>query len=349
MSLLWPPALLLLILLPTGVLLDRAIARRRRRALSAFGSAPEVRSGAPGAVAGAAPSAGARPARRPRIRPFAPAVLALVGFATLVIGLARPQVALSTPRLEGTVILAFDVSASMAATDYAPSRMEAAKAAATAFVQQQPSTVQIGVVAFSDSGISVQPATSDQSEVLAAIDRLTPQRGTSLGAGILASLTAIDSAENPNQGYYTNRSPAPSVPAVPAGSHHSAIVVLLSDGENNESPDPATAAQAAADRGIRVDTVGIGSEAGTTVDVQGFKVQTQLDAQTLQQIADTTKGTYFGAPDTAHLDAVYANLDSSLVVTTAQPTEITGAFAALGLAALGLAALASLAWLGRAP
>ncbi len=120
-----------------------------------------------------------------------PAALLLVGLTVLVVALARPQGAVDLPREEGTVILAFDVSGSMAATDLQPTRMEAAKAAAKAFVQRQPSSVVIGVVAFSDSGIAVQPPTNDQAAVLAAIDRLTPQKGTSLGQGILASLNAI--------------------------------------------------------------------------------------------------------------------------------------------------------------
>jgi Ca-activated chloride channel family protein len=273
----------------------------------------------------------------------------IAGFVVLLFGVARPQVSLSAPRLQGTVILAFDVSASMAATDYAPTRMEAAKAAAKAFVEQQPESVQVGIVAFSDSGITVQPATSEQADVLAAIDRLRPQRGTSLGAGILAALRAIDVAEHPNQGFYTNRSPNPSPPALPAGSHRSAIVVLLSDGDNNQAPDVGGAAQAAADRGIRIDTVGIGSPEGTTIQLQGFTIHTALDAATLQRVAETTTGSYVPAPDAEKLEAAYDDIDATLTVTAAEPTEITALFAAFGIALLVLGALTSFAWLGRAP
>ncbi|HJW21862.1 MAG TPA: VWA domain-containing protein [Candidatus Limnocylindrales bacterium] len=335
MTLGWPLGLALMLLLPIGIALDRLIARRRRRVLASF-VAP---------LAGAAAEA---PRRRPARRLVPPAIV-VAGFGILLFGLARPEVSLSAPRLEGTVILAFDVSASMGATDYAPTRMAAAKAAAKAFVERQPDTVQVGVVAFSDSGITVQPATSDQALVLAAIDRLTPQRGTSLGSGILAALRAVDAAEHPNQGYYTNRTPDPSPAPVPAGSHTSAIVVLLSDGENNTGPDLGAATRAAADRGIRVETVGIGTPGGTTIRVEGFTLQTALDAATLQRIADATKATYVGAPDAASLDAVYANLDASLLVTAARPTEVTALFAVAGLALLLLGVLTSLAWLGRAP
>jgi Ca-activated chloride channel family protein len=339
MTFAWPAGLLLLLLVPLGIALDRWVARRRARALVGFAH-----------PAGAAATAAATPRDRARTwRRRLPSLITVAGFVTLVVGLARPQVALSAPRLEGTVILAFDVSASMAATDYAPTRMEAAKAAATAFVQRQPASVQVGIVAFSDAGVAVQQATSDQAQVLDAIARLQPQRGTSLGGGILAAVRAVDSAEHPNEGFYTNRSPGPSQPAVPAGSHTAAIVVLLSDGENNESPDVTAAAQAAADRGIRVDTVGIGSVAGTTLDLDGFQVHTALDEATLRSIADTTRGTYIGAPDANQLNAAYDAVDASLVVTAARPTEVTALFALLGLAALATGLLSSLAWLGRAP
>lgn len=333
MTFAWPIGLALLVLLPLVVGLDRIIARRRQQALVGF------------AASGGAPVG---KVRRPRLARLA-SLAVVLGFAVLLVGLARPQVTLSAPRLEGTVILAFDVSASMAATDYAPTRMDAAKAAAKAFVERQPPTVQVGVVAFSDSGIAVQPATSDSASVLAAIDRLQPQRGTSLGSGILASLHAVDLAENPNQGYYTNRQPGPSPAPVAPGSHASAIVVLLSDGENNEAPDVQAAAQAAADAGIRIDTLGIGSAAGTTLDIGGFKVHTALDEATLTSISNTTKGTYLAAPDAAHLADDYAALDQSLVTTAARPTEVTGLFAVVGLAVISLGLLASMAWLGRAP
>ena len=124
-----------------------------------------------------------------------PPALFLAGLTILMVALARPQTVVSLPRVEGTVILAFDVSGSMAAEDLKPTRMEAAKAAARDFVQRQPRSVQIGVVAFSDSGFAVQAPTNDQEAILAAINRLTPQRGTSLGQGILASLNTIAAAQ----------------------------------------------------------------------------------------------------------------------------------------------------------
>jgi Ca-activated chloride channel family protein len=283
-----------------------------------------------------------------------PAALFVVGFLVLGVALARPQASVSLPQVEGTVILAFDVSASMSADDLKPTRMDAAKAAAKDFVSHAPAGVVIGIVAFSDAGVAVQVPTSDQVALLASIDRLNPAHGTSLGQGILAALTAVAHAESATPpDYYSNRSPdpnptlAPVAPVAPA-SHSSAVVVLFTDGENNESPDPIAAAQTAADSGIRIDTVGIGSAAGTTVDLDGFKVHTQLDAATLQQVSQITKGTYYGADQVTALRSIYSDV-GSLLVTKSREIEVTGLLAG-GAAILFLAGgLLSFAWLGRLP
>lgn len=335
MTFIWPAVLLLLAVIPVGALLAAALDRRRRR-----------RAAAPGGL-GLAGTIGRRSRRLRRI----PAALFLTGFAVMGVALARPQGTVSLPREEGTVILAFDVSGSMAADDLKPTRIAAAKAAATDFVEQQPASVVVGVVAFSDSGLSVQAPTNDQASVLAAINRLAPERGTSLGQGIRASLQTISLAESPPaQNYYSNRSPAPtSTPSpVPAGTHTSAVIVLLTDGENNESPDPATEAQAAADQGIRIFTVGLGSPAGTTVNLNGFQVHTQLNEPLLQQIADTTQGTYYRAQDAQQLRSIYANLDTRLVVEP-QKIEITALFAGASILLLAAGGMASILWLGRLP
>lgn len=337
MSFIWPPMLLSAALIPIGVLLYRAIDRRRRRLLSVYGG----RGPAPG-------SAG----RLIRLRNRVPPALFLCGLAVMSVALARPQAVVALPKQEGTVILAFDVSASMAATDLAPTRMDAAKAAAEDFVARHPSSVTIGVVAFSDFGVSIQTPTSDQGSVIAAIDRLAPQKGTSLASGILASLNVIAIAEaGPYaNNYYSNQSPAPTAAPtptpVPSGYHAPAAIVLLTDGENNESPDPLAAAQTAADRGVRIYTVGIGSAAGTTVTVDGFQIHTQLDEATLQQISQVTGGTYYAASDAQQLRSIYDDLDTQLVIQP-QMTEITSLLAGMSLLLLIGGVLTSLLWLGR--
>lgn len=335
MSFIWPPMLLSLVLVPLGILLYRALERRRRRAM--------VQGGL---------GLGQMTIRRPRgLRARIPAVLFVAGLTVLMVALARPQATVDLPREEGTVILAFDVSGSMAADDLKPTRMEAAKAATQDFVERQPAGVIVGVVAFSDAGLSVQAPTSDQATVLAAIKRLTPERGTSLGQGILAALNTITIAENgATTDYYSNRSPEPTASPAPVapGSHTSAVIVLLTDGENTQPPDPVAAAQTAADRGVRVYTVGIGSSAGTTLDIGGFKVHTQLDTSTLQSISDITGGTYYAAEDEQGLHKVYDDLDTRLVVKP-QMIEVTALFAGASVLLLVVGGLCSLAWLGRLP
>jgi Ca-activated chloride channel homolog len=332
MSFQWPWMLLLLLAVPLLAAGYVVLEQRRRRRFAGLGSLR--------------PPGGAPEALR-----YVPASFVLAGIVLLMVAMARPQAVLAIPREEGTVILAFDVSGSMAADDLRPTRMDAAKAAATAFVQHQPASVVIGVVAFSESGISVQVPTNDQADVLAAIARLRPERGTSLAQGILASLATIAKAEGPqNQGYYTSRSPAPTPQPspVPPGTHTSAVIVLLSDGENTVRPDPIPAAQEAADRGIRIDTVGIGSPGGTTLQVEGFSVHTQLDEPTLQQIASITDGSYYRADSTDVLVGVYDALDTRLVARD-QSIEVTAIVAGLGLLLLLVGGVVSLSWLARLP
>jgi Ca-activated chloride channel family protein len=336
MSFIWPLMLLSLLVLPLLVALYLGALRRRRRLATSHGSRGLVRE-----------AASKRYARRRHVPP----AIFLVGLAILGVALARPQTVVSLPRVEGIVILAFDVSGSMAADDIKPSRMEAAKAAAKAFVERQPATVRIGVVAFSDNGLSVQIPTNDQGEVMAAISRLAPSRGTSLVNGILASLNAITLAETGEPPrLYSNLTPtvAPTPTPVPKGSHTSAMIVLLTDGENTGPPDPGAAAKLAADRGVRVHTVGIGSAAGATLQIEGFSVFTQLDEEGLKQIAETTGGTYSNATDAASLQKIYESLDSRLVIRP-QEMEITSLVSGAGLLVLLLGGALSLLWFGRVP
>jgi Ca-activated chloride channel family protein len=253
------------------------------------------------------------------------------------------------PRIEGTVILAFDISGSMVADDLEPTRLEAAKAAARAFVERQPPTVRIGVVAFSDTGLAVQQAVYDQEEILAAIRRLDAARGTSLGNGMLVALMEVETrAEDTN--FYSNLTPqpTPSPTPVPAGTYTNGVIVLLTDGENTEAPDPLEVAQSAADRGVRIHTIGIGSAAGTVINVEGFNVFTQLDEALLQTISQMTGGTYYNAASEEELLEVYDNLDRQLVVRP-EPMEVTPLFAGLSILSLLLGGALALLWFGRAP
>ena len=336
MSFVWPWLLLLLPLVPAGLGLMLVIDGRRARQAAHFGHlrlSPAV----------AAP----RVVFRRRIV----GAFFLAGLATLVVAMARPQSVVSLPVSEGTVILAFDVSGSMSADDLKPTRLEAAKAAARDFVQRQPDSVVIGVVAFSDSGFSVQAPSNNPDSVLAAINRLQPQRGTSVGRGIIDSLQAIAKAqEDPAKGFYTNRTPEPvaSPTPIPAGAFSSASIVLLTDGENNERPDPLAAAALAADLGVRIYPIGIGTEQGTTIRVEGFTVRSRLDPELLAQIASLTGGEYFTADSRDQLQTIYDEIDPSLTLRP-QTTEMTAVFGGIGLLLLVMGGLSSLTWNGRLP
>ncbi|MFN8477086.1 MAG: VWA domain-containing protein [Kouleothrix sp.] len=332
MSFLWPMMLLSLVLTPLAVLLYLRLQRRRQRALERFGSLGLFQS----------------TSQQRGVRRHIPSALFLLGLTILLAALARPQAAISLPRIEGTVILAFDISGSMAAEDIAPTRMEAAKATARAFVQRQPSTVQIGVVAFSDSGFAVQAPSNDQHAILAAIDRLSPQRGTSLGQGMFTSLNVLEADKRPGPSLYSTRDTAPTPAPVPPGSARSTAIVLLTDGENNANPNPLEAAQAAADRGVRIYTVGLGSPAGIDLHANGFTVHTQLDEALLQEIATITAGTYYNAQSQEDLQTVYKDIDLQLVIKP-ETIEVTALFAAAGSVFLLIGALCSMLWFGRVP
>lgn len=334
MSFIWPAMLVLLLLIPPFVVVYLRLQQRRRQLVAGYAN--------PGLVLD---RGRARTGRRRHI----PALFFLLALIILVVALARPQALVSLPRIEGTVLLAFDVSGSMAADDMKPTRMDAAKAAARAFVEHQPSTVQIGVVSFSDSGFAVQAPSNDPGPVAAAINRLAPQRGTSLARGIQAALNAIALGSSGPLTLANPRSePTPTPTAVPKGSHTSAVIVLLTDGENNMQPDPLAAAQQAADRGIRIYTVGIGSPAGATLKLDGFTVRTRLDETTLKQIADITGGQYYNAQSADELYSIYDHLDPELIIKP-QETEVTALFAGAGILALLLGGTLSLLWLGRVP
>lgn len=336
MSFIWPVMLISLVVVPLFGLLYVLLQQRRRRAVASFGSLGFT----PGTTG-----------RGVGVSRHIPAALFLLGLAILLVALARPQATLSLPSVEGTVILAFDVSRSMVADDLSPTRMEAAKAAARGFVESQPTSVQIGVVAFSDGGFSVQVPTNDPEAILAAIDRLEPQRGTSLAHGILASLNTIAA----DRGHHAqieesdvDGAEEPTPTPVPLGTYTSAVIVLLSDGDNNEPPDPMEAAQAAADRGVRIYTVGVGSPEGATLEIDGFLVHTQLNEAALQELARLTGGAYYNPQNEAELQAVYENLTPELVIKP-EEIEVTSIFAGVSILVMLIGGALSLLWFGRVP
>lgn len=262
--------------------------------------------------------------------------LTVAGVGVLAVATAGPTAMVPVPRAAGTVVLAVDVSNSMGAGDVSPTRLAAAQRAARAFVAAQPDSVDIGVVAFGRGSLTTARPDADHSLALAAIDRLKISGGTSIGAAILGSLSAITGkpvavdrdGATPDLGYWP-----------------SATIVLFSDGQNR-GDDIEPAAAAAQRAGVRVHAVGVGTEAGTTVKVDGYHLQTSLDEDTLTSIARTTGGAYHPASDATQLDRVTDAIDLRLTVSD-EPLPLAGALSGLALALLTAGAALTLLRTGR--
>ncbi len=288
--------------------------------------------------------------RGPGFRRHAPPVLFLLGVTVGILALSRPSLTITLPANRGTVILSIDVSGSMRARDIRPNRMEAVKDAATSFVNGEPRGVRVGIVAFSGSAFLVQPPTTDKTQVLEGIDRLRPQMFTAIGSGIITALEALfpkpssdaaDSADAPLVAATDQQTPA-----VAPGSDRSAAIVLLSDGQSNQGPDPLDAAEQAANLGVRVFTVGVGTRGGAMVGFEGFSFHAILDEPTLRKIALITGGSYYKASSAGELRSIYRSLGSRLELEKSQ-TEITALLTAVACGLLLMMALLSLSWFNR--
>jgi Ca-activated chloride channel family protein len=264
--------------------------------------------------------------------------LTITGIAVLAIAVAGPAASLPVPRQSGTVILAMDVSSSMSAKDVAPDRLAAAQRAARSFIAAQPSRIDIGVVAFANGALITGRPTGDHAEATAVIRRLKASGGTSLGPAIMAALSAI-----------TGRAISVGRDGTVSGIGYwpSATIVIFSDGQD-ESPASATAtATAAAEKaGVRIDTVGIGSTAGTTVDVDGYHLFTALDPGALRSIARATRGAYYPASDAGQLDRIASTIKLRLTVTS-QRLPLAGAFIALAMVLLAAGSVLTVVRSGR--
>lgn len=336
MTYIWSSLLYLLVLVPLLLWLYFRSQRQRRDLAARYGSF------------GAANVATKNSAG---MRRHVPAFIFLIAITILLVSVARPQAKVSLPKLNGTVILTFDVSGSMAADDVKPTRMEVAKAAATEFVKKQPANVLIGVVAFSDGGLQVQPPTNDRTQTLQTIYRLVPQRGTSLGNGILVALNtiAVSAGDKPFLNTNSSATPSTATPATtPTGWYPSSAIVVLSDGENNQDPDPTKAADVAVDLGVRVYTIGVGTTTGANLKVEGFTVFSQMDETLLQNISTTTGGIYYNASNKEDFSRIYSDLKPKLSVKT-ENIEVTSLFAGAGILFFLVAGALSLLWFGRVP
>jgi Ca-activated chloride channel family protein len=341
MTFLWPTLLWSLALLPVLVLLYVWLLRRRRRSTVRLASL---------AVAKAALGKG------PGWRRHVPPLLMLLAVGTLLVAMARPLAVLTLPLSQRTIILAMDVSGSMRATDVLPSRIVAAQEAAKAFVNDLPREVRVGIVSFAGTAAVAQAPTNSREDIIAAIDRFQLQRATATGSGIILSLATLfpDAGIEIEQATGQRNMPSPlgekkdkpEFTPVPPGSYTSAAIIMLTDGARTTGPDPLEAAKMAADRGVRVYTVGIGTVAGETIGFEGWSMRVRLDEATLKNVAVLTQAEYFYAGTAADLKKVYESLSSKLVVEKKE-TEITAFFAAAGALLALLGAGLSVWWFGR--
>src|SRR3954462_12751652 len=328
----WPEFLWLLAGLPLLVALYVYLLRRRKKFAVRYSSLALLKT----AMAGST------------WRRHVPPAILLVALGALIVAVARPNAVMTLPSQHETVILAMDVSGSMRATDVEPNRLVAAQNAAKTFIGQQPDSVRIGIVAFAGSATVAQAPTRNKEDLYAAIDRFQLQRATAIGSAIIVSLATLF----PDGGYdvasfsYDRKKTPANYKPVPPGSYTSAVIILLTDGQRTTGPDSVMAARLAADRGVRIFTVGVGTPEGKIVGFDGWSMHVRLDEETLRAIADLTRGEYFYAGNAPDLKKIYQTMNSRLVMET-KKSEI-GAFFSAGAALLVLLAAAlSLTWFNR--
>jgi len=295
-----------------------------------------------------------------RFRRHIPPLLFLIALIAMIVAIARPAAVVTLPSQHQTIILAMDVSGSMRAVDVEPNRISAAQAAAKAFVAEQPSNVLIGVVSFAATASVVQVPTRNREDIIAAIERFQLQRGTAIGSGIIVALATIfpDAGIDVSSLIYGRNAPRgmpldqagkadkPEFKPVPPGSYTSAAIILLTDGQRTTGPDSIEAARMAADRGVRVFTVGFGTASGETIGFEGWSMRVRLDEATLKEIANMTRGQYFYAGSAKDLKKVYETLNSRIYLEK-KDMEITALFAAAAAITALVSALLSLMWFNR--
>jgi Ca-activated chloride channel homolog len=303
----------------------------------------------------------AREAAGPQWRRHVPPALIFGALLLLLLALARPTAPVPLPWAKSTILLAIDISRSMRVQDVKPSRMVAAQDAAKAFLAEVPKHIEVGLVTFAGSAQVAQRATIDRSSLAGAIDAIQMQLGTAIGNAIVVSLAElfpdhdIDLAEMTfgasrrdarSLDGKAGKAPPKEITPVPPGSYESAAIILLSDGRRTTGVDTIEAAKMAADRGVRIYVVGLGTPDGHTAMGEGMAIYLQLDEPTLRHVAQITGGEYHHAGTAEALRSVYQKLGSRLQVSK-RDTELTallaGAAAILLVAGAGLSVL----WFGR--
>jgi Ca-activated chloride channel family protein len=351
MTFLWPQFLWLLLTLPLLVAVYVWLLGRKKKMALRYASLSIVRE-----AMGAGQS----------IRRHIPPLLFLLSIAAMLVAASRPFAVVTLPSDRQTIMLAMDVSGSMRATDVLPNRLVASQNAAKAFLADLPRNVRVGIVAFAGTASVVQPPTLSREDLLAAIDKFQLQRATAIGNAIVVSLAelfpdagidlasmeygrvrqrgiSLDQARK--QGSDSKEGKKDFTPVAP-GSYTSAAIILLTDGQRTTGVDSLDAAKLAADRGVRVYTVGVGTVEGETIGFEGWSMRVRLDEETLKGIARATQAEYFYAGTAADLKKVYETLSSRLTLEKKE-TEISGLLALAAAVLALLSAGLSLLWFNR--
>jgi len=349
MDFLWSDLLWLLLLVPVLIAAYVLILRRRKTVALRYASLMLVRDAiGPGQW----------------LRRHLPAFLILLALVCALLGVARPSAVFTLPTEHQTIVLAIDVSRSMRATDVNPSRLGAAQRAVIDFVHDLPSNVRVGLVTFAGTAAIVQTPTSNRDDLIAAVNRFQLQRRTATGTGLLMALSlllpdaGIDVEAEVFDRDFSRRAgavpldgalkprPQEFKPVAP-GSYTTGAVVLLSDGRRTTGPDPLGAAKLAAERGVRVHTVGFGTKEGGPVNFEDMVIYMRFDEEALKAIAGITEGEYFHAGSADDLRKIYKNLTAKLALERRE-TELTAFFGAAAALFAVLAAMLSLLWFHRA-
>ena len=339
----WPLMLALLIIVPMLVVIYlRVLSRRSASSRRYSGLTADAVKPAP--AAGAVLSSAMHGASAKLLR-HAPAILMLAGVTAMLVAAARPQAIVMLPSRLDAVMLVMDTSGSMRATDIKPNRLDAAQHAAKAFVDQQPGQVRVGIVTAAATASVVQSPTENRGDIAKALDRIQLQPGTALGSGLVTALITllpesgidaekiISGSNTPRSAWtrdWARQAEIDNFKPVPPGSNGSTAIVLLSDGQSNTGPALEEAAKLAAERGVRVYTVGIGTTDGITLSAAGWSMRVRLDEGVLKKIATMTHGEYFRAGNAEDLKKIYQRLSARLTMGKGRTLEISAAFIALG-------------------
>ena len=344
MSFLWPEYLWLMLVLPLLPPIYVWLLRRRGK--------PAVRYSSLGIIRAASADL--------HWRRHVPPALLLLACSGLLFATSRPVARVPLPWARSSIMLAMDVSLSMRVSDVKPTRLEAAQAAAKSFLHDLPKDIEVGLITFAGSSQVAQRATLDRASLVAAIDAFQMQMHTAVGNAIVLCLSELfpeqgidlgemtfGSGKGKGRGLDDKAKPPPpkQITPVAPGSYKSAAIILLTDGRRTTGIDTLKAAKMAADRGVRIYVVGIGTT-GEASTPEGMSIYMQLDEPTLREVARMTGGEYYHPDSAEKLRTVYGNLGSRLQVQTRE-TELTGLLAlisaVIALAAAGLSVL----WFGR--